>query len=257
MQMAYNQTQSKHNKLKMSVYNSVDMEVNRCEQVFNGRFEYNKSLHPLYRKNGVYSKGNIIMVHYESKDRKIKIDYIGRIKRVYVETLYHKTAILLKGIKQEINMIDLEILWERHGQTYKSPRFAKKQPKWVPHTKGENLNINTQIVWKGTLQVGDVRTIKYHMGFCKTYIIQRTIKDKVVKFLREELIDSHHFKNNKVTKKNQFAVLYYSRVPNIADYLDIDRLINEDVGPHQLAGHIKQVFDKFPYDVYRNIMGYM
>lgn len=197
---------------------------------------------------GIYKTnlGDYVMIHYENKKRTEKTDYIGRIVRTITSNHTGDTR------KKE----DIEILWERSGQVYKSKRLSKKNnPKWVKHTKEKHLFVDT-ISYISTMvfhnENNDFQLIHYRHCFS---ILRKLTIDEEYRQKEEEFDMDYEYIDNRIN--GRLSIFKYYKLPQIVDYKRTDTLISSEIGPTEAIELLKILFYKFQYDIYRNILTYV
>jgi hypothetical protein len=198
---------------------------------------------------GIYMTklNDLVLIHHENKKKTEKFDYIGRVVRTY----------FAENARCTVKKDDIEILWERSGQIYKSPRLSKKQAQWVRHTQDKHLFIDTlyYVCNDWIVDVNGNEFLFEESHFCST-VKKMTVEEEFRDQQLGELgwMDYENI-DNRVRGKG--AIVKYYNLPNLFHYLKPDSLINDKVGPNEVMKCVKMVFKKFPYDIYRNVMSYL
>ena len=215
------------------------------ENVFEKRLE---DLEPITKDELGIHKTNLneyVMIHYENKKRTQKTDYIGRVVRSF--TRNHPADTRKKD--------DIEILWERNGEVYKSRRLSKKQPAWVKHTKEKHFFVDT-ISYVLTLIIhnenGGFQLTNCRHSFSTMRML--TIDEEHRQQQMEFDMDYDHI-DNRINGKG--IIFKYYKLPQIVNYLKTEALINNEIGPNEAIELLKIIFNKYQYDIYRNIVSYL
>ena len=215
------------------------------ENVFEKRLE---DLEPITKDELGIHKTNLndyVMIHYENKKRTQKTDYIGRVVRSFTRNHPADTR------KKE----DIEILWERNGEVYKSHRLSKKQPEWVKHTKEKHFFVDT-ISYVLTMIIhnenGGFQLTNYRHSFSTMRML--TIDEECRQQQMEFDMDYDHI-DNRINGKG--IIFKYYKLPQIVYYLKTEAIINNEIGPKEAIELLKIIFNKCQYDIYRNIVSYL
>lgn len=225
----------------------IDNTIELTHTLFQNGLIYLNPIEPdeyLIRKTNL---NDTIFIHYNNnknnKNNK-KIDYIGRVVRTFTSFLTDQVS----------KIDDIELLWERTGQVYKSPRLSKRNPEWVPHKEKKHLFINN---------------LSYVSSFFEFKNNQANFTQKrcLLSTLRIQTIDEDfryqsgyrrgEYEFVDFTSKTNYSSLSYFKIPVVNNYLKIDRFLNNKVGPLQIEETIRILIDKFPYDIYRYIVSYI
>lgn len=232
-----------YNTITMN-YNSIKYETEEIDRIFGRRLN---DLEMIPKDNNgmpTYHQDDYIFIHYENRSKTKKIDYIGKV----VKTKTHKTTSTMFDMIIVTKKDIIEILWEREGQTYRAPRLSKKQSQWERHTDEKYLFTNTMYSDSINFIVLPTQQIRLYRVKTTTGRLQiMTMKEY------EETKDSNIYQSI----GDRGCSLEYYKIPKIADYIQTVSLVKNIISPIQFRESMKEVFDKFPYDIYRTIVSYM
>jgi hypothetical protein len=89
---------------------------------------------------------------------------------------------------------------------------------------------------------------------CFSTFRKLTIEEEYRQQEMEFDMDYDHIDNRTNGRGNIFK---YYKLPKIFDYLKTENIISNHIGPTEAIEIIKILFNKYQYDIYRNIVSYL